>query len=251
MAGNVVGNRKGCGVVLEGNQILESFHELTEMEIKLLQLCLAGIYQVEAIDRNTYYEIDKIKYAEVFGLTEAAAYEAMTSACKTLMTRTLTIKSTLLGEDAPEKAKTIIHWVHSCRYNGETGKVELKWHDSILHLLCQFSAEEPYSKYHLDDVCKLKSIHAIRLYRLLNRWANLKYKIWAIEDFRYLMGFTEVEYKVFNNLRAKVIEPALEAINLYTNLTAEVDFKTKGMKKTHVIFTITKSTFGEKEVSVC
>lgn len=228
------------GVICEANQVVESYHQLNEMEIKLLQLCLADIYQVELIDRDRYYEIDRARYAEVFNLTESAAYEAMTSACKTLMTRTLTLKTKLIDPEASEASKTIIHWVHSVRYNTETSKVELKWHDSVLKLLCQFSAEVPYSKYYLDDVSKLKSIHAVRLYRLLNRWANLKTKTYTIDEFKNLMGFTEIEYQAFKNLRTKVVEPAVEAVNLYTNLTVDVDYKNQGTRKSHIVFYIGK-----------
>lgn len=232
----------GNGVICEANQIIESYHQLNETEIKLLQLCLAPIYQVEAIDRDKYYEVELDKYAEMYGLSKNAAYNTLVDACKTLMTRTITLKTTLLDSEAPEKSKTIVHWVHSCRYNSESSTVEIKWHDSILHLLCQFSKEIPYSKYCLDDVRKLKSIHAIRLYRILNRWANLKSKKYTIEEFKEVMGFNEMEYQTFKNLRSKVIDPAVEAINLYTNLFTSVSYKVSGNRKTHVIFTIAKKT---------
>jgi plasmid replication initiation protein len=240
--------RLGNGVICEANQIIESYHQLNETEIKLLQLCLAPIYQVEAIDRDKYYEVELDKYAEMYGLSKNAAYNTLVDACKTLMTRTITLKTTLLDSEAHEKSKTIIHWVHSCRYNSDTSSVEIKWHDSILHLLCQFGEEMPYSKYCLDDVRKLKSIHAIRLYRILNRWANLKTKKYTIEEFKEVMGFSEMEYQTFKNLRSKVIDPAIEAINLYTNLFTSVSFKTSGNRKTHVIFTIAKTNLKQEEV---
>ena len=227
-------------VVCEAHDIVESSHWLSEMEIKLLQLCLAGIYQVEEIDRDTFYEIDKKEYARIFNLTEDAAYHAMTEASKLLMTRTLTLKSTLLDPEQAESSRTVIHWVHSCRYNSETSKVELKWHDNIIGLLCQLGESTLYSKYNLEDVCKLKSINAIRLYRILNKWALAKTKTFDLKEYRRLMGFNEIEYTTFKHLNNQVIKPSLEAINLYTNLNAEVELKYTGRSVTGVTFNISK-----------
>lgn len=227
-------------VVCEAHDVVESSHYLTEMELKLLQLCLAEIYQVEEIDREKYYEIDKKEYARIFNLSEDAAYHAMVDASKLLMGRTLTLKSTLLDPEQPDRSRTVIHWVHSCRYNIDTAKVELRWHDSIIGLLCQLGESTLYSKYTLDDVCELKSINALRLYRILNKWALAKTKVFDLKEFRRLMGFNEKEYLIFKHLNAQVIKPCLEAINLYTNLTAEVELKYTGRTVTALIFTITK-----------
>ena len=227
-------------VVCEAHDIVDSTHFLTEMEIKLLQLCLAQIYQVEEIDENTYYEIDKKKYADIFRLSESAAYYAMVEACKTLMSRTLTLKSTLLDPEQPDKSRTIIHWVSSCRYNPETSSVELKWDSSVIDLLSQLGTDTPYSKYYLEDICELKSIHAIRLYRIVNKWALAKTKTFELNEFRRLMGLTELEHNLFKHLNSQVIKPAIEAINIYTNLTVEVEFIKVGKTVKSLKFTIAK-----------
>jgi plasmid replication initiation protein len=227
-------------LVCEAHEVIDSSHYLTESELKLIQLCLAGIYQAEPIEPDTFYTVDKKTYADLFNVSEEAAYRALVEASSLLMTRTITLKSTLLDPTQPKNSKTVIGWVEACRYNGETSKVELKWGKDILYLLAQFNSELPYSKYFLSDTCGLTNIHAIRLYRLANKWALAKTKTFEITEFRRLLGFLDGEYQQFKNLNQKVIKPSVEAINLYTDLKLSYTLQTIGRNVSKITFNIRK-----------
>jgi plasmid replication initiation protein len=227
-------------LVCEAHEVIDSSHYLTESELKLIQLCLAGIYQAEPVEPDTFYTIDKKTYSDLFNLTEEAAYQALVEASSLLMTRTITLKSTLLDPAQPKNSKTIINWVEACRYNGATSQVELKWGKDILYLLSQFNTDLPYSKYFLSDTCGLTNVHAIRLYRLANKWALAGTKTFEIAEFRRLLGFLEGEYQLFKNLNQKVIKPSVEAINLYTNLKLSYTLQSVGRNVAKITFKIKK-----------
>lgn len=211
-------------LVCEAHELVDSTHYLTNREIKLIQLCLANIYQVDAIDPEVFYEVDKQEYAKLYGMTDRAAYEALVEVSKTLQSRLILLKSTLLYPESPARSKTSIGWVSACRYNPETSKVELKWSKEIIRLIAKLGAETPYSKYYLHDVCELNTIHAIRLYRIVNKWAFARTKTFELDEFRRLMGLTAVEFAQFKHLNNQVIKPSMDAINSHTNLKVKVEF---------------------------
>ena len=227
-------------LVCEAHEIIDSSHYLTETEIKLIQLCLAGIYQAEPLCPDTFYTVDKKTYSNLFNVSEEAAYLALVEAAKLLMTRTITLKSTLLDPEQPEKSRTIINWVESCRYNGSTSQIELKWSKDIIYLLSQFSSELPYSKYFLTDTCGLTNLHAIRLYRLVNKWAFAGTKTFEIAELKRLLGFLEGEYPQFKHLNSKVLKPSIEAINMYTNLKLSYSLESVGRNIAKITFKIRK-----------
>ena len=227
-------------LVCEAHEIIDSSHYLTESELKLIQLCLAGIHQAEPISSDTFYTIDKKTYSNLFNISEEAAYQALVEACKLLMTRTVILKSSLLDPEQNERSRTVINWVSSCRYNPETSQVELKWSKDILSLLSQFSLDQHYSKYFLSDTCDLDKLHALRLYRVANKWAKAGTKTFEITEFKRLLGFLDGEYPQFKNLNQKVIKPSVQAINERTNLKLSYTLKYIGRNVSSITLSIRK-----------
>jgi len=231
-------------VICEGHEILDSYHKLHLGEIKLMQICLGKIFQKEAIDEDTYYEVDLQEYADWFNLDKHSAYQIMEQSARSLMTRTLTLKTSLLNPEAKASSKTIIHWVHSAIYDPETSKVLIKWHRDIIPFICIFGESKLYSGYNLQNTKQMKSVHSIRLYRILNKWKVARKVRLPIAEFKRLMGYSPEEYTRFNNLRDKVIEPALRDINMLSDLVVNVNYDSQGNKKTHIKFSIKTKEIG-------
>jgi len=159
-------------VVIEPHQLMDSTYSLETSELRFLQLAFANIYIKEGILEDKLYEVDIKQYEKEFNITHDAAYKALISAAKTIATRTLTLKSSLVDKNASKTAKDIIPWVHKIRYDAENGCIKLQWHKDLIPLFNNLGEDRLYSKYLLDNTKNMKSIHSIRLFRLLNKWKN-------------------------------------------------------------------------------
>lgn len=215
-------------VVCEAHEIIDSTYFLELSELRIIQLCLAKVFVKEGIQEDIWYPVDKKLYADTFNVTEETAYEALLQAAKQLMSRSITLKSCLLDETISEKSrsKTVIGWVSNIRYNNDTMQLELKWSSGLVKILNKLGLEYPYSKYYLDHSSGLKSLHAMRLYRLLNRYAYCHHASLELEEFLKLMGIglskEESAYSEFKYLNKYILKPAIENINSNTNLTVSV-----------------------------
>ena len=78
--------------------------------------------------------------------------------------------------------------------------------------------EKNFTKYRLANIVQLTSVYAVRLYELLICWLGqgLHNKEFDIDDFRRLMGVDD-KYSQFGQLKDRVITPALEQINEFTD----------------------------------
>jgi len=227
-------------LVCEAHEILHSTHCLPLSELRVVQLCLAKTYMKEGIQKDTWYPVDKKLYSQIFNISEEAAYMALLETVLNLKNRSIVLKSKLLDPTQPENSKTVIGWVDECRYNNDTLQLELKWTSAMASIINQLGTEYSYSKYYLEDVCKLKSIHSMRLYRILNTSAWRCGMKLTLEELRRLLGIEEeLTYLEFKKLNQHVIAPAVVAINELTNLTVEVIPVKLGRKISSLQFKVT------------
>lgn len=229
-------------VICEAHQVIDASHELSLSEIRLIQIFLANTFQGEVWDEEKFYKLDVSAYAKEYEITTDAAYNALLDACKLLMTRTITLKTKLLDNKASDSRKTVIHWVDRLEYNPTTSQVELRWHRDIVPLLSNLGADAHYSSYYFENTRLMSSLHSIRLFRLVNKWAKAgKLKLNLVE-FRRLMGLKDDSYPVFNDLKEDVVNPAVKDICKFTDLRITVEFLPlgRGKKKLDVQFNIGK-----------
>lgn len=205
-------------IVSESNQIIDASCELSLQEIRLLQLAITKIFRKELVTEDKMYHIPVDEYAKQFGLTHKTAYEGLLDAVTMLKTRQIVLKTKLIDSKASEKSKSMISWVDRVDYNPEKCTIELRWHRDMIPLLSNFSKETQYSKYYLENTCRMKSIHSIRLFRLMNKWrAAGKFKS-DIPELKRLLGLSVDNYEIYDNFRSKVLEKAIKEVNALTDL---------------------------------
>ena len=94
-----------------------------------------------------------------------------------------------------------------------------------------------FAKIDLVIIKGLKSKYAIILYELLKDYENVEIPEMDLKTFRKIFG-VEDKYKIFPNLKKRVIEPAINEINHNKNIDWEVSYallKT-GVKYTYIKF---------------
>ena len=106
------------------------------------------------------------------------------------------------------------------------------------------NSKKNFTKYRLANIVQLTSVYAVRLYELLICWLGqgLHNKEFDIDDFRRLMGVDD-KYSQFGQLKDRVITPALEQINEFTDHQIRVSYRKVGR-----VFRFIAFSFNAKDV---
>ncbi len=99
-----------------------------------------------------------------------------------------------------------------------------------------------YAKISLLISMRFSSKYALILYEIACDYRGLGKIPWMdLEHFRGLMGIEEGEYKRFNNLKSRVINPALKEINTKSDLLLKLEVKKEGKSISKIQFWIAQS----------
>lgn len=127
-------------------------------------------------------------------------------------------------------------WVITCRYNSEEKYVEITFHpDLILDLLL---LKNRYGKLEFSAARNFKKSYTHRIYELLQNYLYQKYRTISLESLKEKLDIEPTKYQRFTILKEKVLEPAIEEINKFTNLQVSYTPLRKGRKIGAVKFSI-------------
>ena len=216
--------------VTQSNRLIESAHTLSLNEKRLL---IAAISQIDprkpAPATGLAFEVHAAQFAEVFGIDEKHAYEALFDATRRLYNRDVGVyvKS--------GKVREHFRWVYHVKYHEGEGRVSLAFSPTLAPYLTDMQRE--FTTYQLRQVGKLKSFYAMRLYELLVQFRKTGERTIDIARFRDTMDLRD-KYTDVKNLRVRVIEPAIADINAQTNLVVAWQVKRIGRKVVGLSFII-------------
>ena len=98
-----------------------------------------------------------------------------------------------------------------------------------------------FAKIDLIIIRGLKSKYSIILYELLKDYENVEIPEMDLDKFREIFGVKN-KYKIFQDLKKRVLDPAIKELNSNPNIDWNISYKLKklGPKYTHIKFTKTK-----------
>jgi len=199
------------GRVTKANALIRASYRLKLEEQRLILACLVQIDTRQAVpDKLTVYALD---YARQFGLGQKSAYSQLKAVAEQLYARELTLQ-------APRRLRrSHIRWVQQIDYFDGEGRVDLYFSDRIKAYLGQLHGD--FSSYRIDHVADLTCVYALRLYEMLIQWSDIRrtldISLGDLRDRLQLGG----RYPAFDNLRRRVIEPALYDLNAHSNLLVQ------------------------------
>jgi plasmid replication initiation protein len=106
--------------------------------------------------------------------------------------------------------------------------VEVCIHPEMKPLLLQL--KEKFTSYDIENIIKLKSNYTLRIYEHLKQYERIGRRQLDIDYLKRIFEIT-TEYPLFANFYQKIIEPAREDINHYTDLTITKIGKVKRGRK--------------------
>lgn len=224
--------------IVKANVLIEATYRLSLNEQRILLAFISKLdSRVDAPPPPENFTLHASEFAAMFELDPHLAYEAMRDGAETLFNRAVVVDNPYAAR--PEVSRLRTRWISSIEYVVQLGAIELSFATKILPYLTQLARE--FTIYLLPSVAKMTSVHAVRLYELLVQWRGTGSREIEIGWIRERFGLTG-QYQGIDDLKKRVITPAVKQINDHSDLWVKWTQKKRGRTVVALVF-----TFGTKE----
>lgn len=216
-------------VVMRNELIQKSRYSLSLLEQKVVLFMVSKITPYD--EPHTEYPFSFQEFEAVCNLNKDGGKDKIrvSETLKSLKTKVVEIKLS-------EKSRVITSWFNDAVIDDETQTVKISFSKYLTPYL--YNLQTFYTQFCLENALAMESKYGIRLYEYLRSIKNKGYKqVIPLEEVRERCGITN-KYENYKDLRKRVLEPALEDINTYSDL--EVSYKEikSGRKVVELEFTI-------------
>jgi plasmid replication initiation protein len=198
-------------LVTKANALIEASYRLTVAEQKII-LLLASKVQPEDEDFKEY-TFAIVDFMSLLGIKNKGKYKEVQETTKKLMQKTFEFRT--------GNILTQIAWLSGAQYHEGEGKVTLVFHRWLRPFLLQLKKE--FTRYRLENVIQLRSVYSIRIYELLKQYEGLKYREFEIDTLRQMLGLTETEYRLYADLKRRIIIIAQKELAQKTDISFEFE----------------------------
>ena len=213
--------------VTKSNDLIEAGYKLTLNEQRILLMVIARIDSRKPLHKGHYFRISALDFAETFGIEPKHAYEALKDATNRLFEREIRFY------DRNNRVRERCRWVFHVKYFDSKGSTELGFSPNVIPRLTLLSKR--FTSYELEHVRRLDSSYSIRLYELLKQFAKTGERTITLDVFKQRLDLVD-KYNDFRALRRRIIQPAVDEINAYTDIEVEWDTVRKGRKVVGLMF---------------
>ena len=233
-------------LIVKDNALIQASYTLDTVEQRLILLAIAEARQTgHGITENSLLEVHASSYINTFNVEKHTAYTVLRDASKSLFDRYVTYHDVnpKTGKDRSFHCR----WVDKIGYEAQSGIVFLRFTQDIVPLITRL--EENFTKYELEQVSRLTSSYAIRLYELLIQWRSAgKTPVFDLSIFRQQLGVEPHQYKTMSNFKTYVLDFALSQINEFTDITAKYEQHKKGRSISGFSFTFKQKKTSNKQI---
>lgn len=210
-------SKKGITLIKKANDLIEARYMFDIWETRFFLSVLSKIHR-----DDSDFKVYRIKYKDViktFGLKSNSSYDYLRQAAKNIMDRKVAISYEVGGV----VRETLYHIIRKVDYmkEGESGRriesheyIDVTVEQEMKPLLLQL--QKNFTAYDLRNVVRL-GVYPIRIYELLKQYETIGKRTITIEDIKKMFELKH-EYPRFSNFYQKVIKPAIEEINDFTDL---------------------------------
>jgi plasmid replication initiation protein len=181
---------------------------MSVQEAKLIRIAITQV-----VKQDTEFKTYTVRVSELANFLEISGsnlYRDIKGICESLMKRLLYI-----GTGDPKHPWKMAHWVSSAEYDGQ-GNITLRLSDELKPYIL---ALEEYNKYKLENVLKMRSFYAIRIYELLkvDEYKGNEYMEFSIFELRKILECEETLTRI-SDFKSKVIDRSVAEINQKTDM---------------------------------
>jgi plasmid replication initiation protein len=197
-------------LVTKSNMLIEANYKLGVVEQKII-LCLASNIQPNDSDFKTY-TLPVKEFNKLLGLKGTPKYSELRQTTKELMQKVFEIRI--------NRKVVQVAWLSYVAYNELEGTIDIRFDPFLRPYLLELKSH--FTSYKLENVVKLKSSYAIRIYELLKQYEKLQERTFLLSDLRKMLGAEEI-YPAYGNFKQRVLVPAQKELKKKTDIHFEID----------------------------
>jgi plasmid replication initiation protein len=207
-----VNTQKETQWISMSNALTRAGHGLTLGEKRIMSAALAQLdsKRKPLRDERRTFRLNALDYAAAFGVSTDTAYTQLKEASKKLRGRYISFHDPAFIRKGKPLKTTQMNWIGSITYHDGQGWVELTFNPDLLpHVM---GLTKNFSSYQLEQASALRSVYSWKLLELLTRFQSTGWAHYSIEDFCASMEATEKQQSDFNNIKRRIIEPAIKEL---------------------------------------
>jgi len=214
-------------IVIKDNTLINSSYSLNLTEQRLILFCVcksneSGIKITEK-DNITIYVKD---FIAMFGVDKTSGYRDLKNACDSILNRKFSYD--YIDEYGLERTRKS-NWLQHADYAKNEAVIDIKFTESLIPFIGYLEERINYTSYFIDDVAKMTSVYAIRLYELIIAWKSTrKTPLIRLEELREKLGILPNEYKAMCDFKKRVFDIAISQINEHSNICIVANQHKKG-----------------------
>lgn len=213
--------------IKQSNNLCEARYKLTKYEQRMV---IAICSQID--DRKDELPIIKVKVTDLANFCEfdkTKKYTMVKTTARTLRSRTLEYKM-------PNGDWYITGWINSAFYNSKDGTITFTFDERLKPEL--LNLKSAYLLTPTEPLMKFDRDYSVRLYFILKKMLKIKDFEYSLDYFRDRFQLGK-GYKLFANLKNKVLEPALDEINEKSDISVWHEYIKEGRAHTKIHFIVT------------
>src|SRR5665811_1360411 len=152
-------------VVCKSNNLTKASFSMTLNQKRIVLACIAQIKDPRLeITRDDEFIITAPHFSTLFDISLKHAYDQLKEATESLQKEVVVIHNPDI--DDPKLSRIVTNWFSIAKYYDGEGRVVVKFNEAIIPYISNLK-NGCFTQYRINQITKLKSVYAIRLYEIL------------------------------------------------------------------------------------
>lgn len=223
--------------VVKANELIQQrTHLLSVQEQKII---LFLISQLKPDQKEFEYQIfDIIDFCDACGIDNSAGknYADLRKSIQTLSDKSMWV----IGKETD----TLMRWISNAKIEKGQGKIEIRFDEEMKPFLLEL--KNRYTQFDLIYTLTMRSKYSVRLYEILKSYEKTGEPVQlSLDRFQQLIGS---EYSRWQDIKRRIVEPAIKEINEVGDLRVLYTTKKKGKAIVGITFSVIPKRGFEQEV---
>lgn len=216
--------------VVKSNKIIQnSRFSLSAQQQKVILYIVSKIKPTDTTLNEQEFSI--VEFCDICGISKKGdIYRLLRNQIKDISDKSIWVEIT--------KGKyKLLRWIETPQIDINSGTIKIKLNDDMTPYLLQL--KEQFTIYELINILNFKCKYSIRLYEYLKSIQYDKTTPYTTTlDIDTFQKAVDSSYKDFKDFNSRVLKPAEQEINLFSDIFFEYSFIYKGRKVTHIEITV-------------
>lgn len=219
---------------------------LSEKRVLMFAVAKLDSFKSDGGTPSGKIRLSATEYAELYGVDTDTAYTQLQSCGESIIK-----KQVCWYEETPKGIKKIqINWLGKAEYIKGEGVVNLWFTPQIQPYLVQLlKLGRGFTTYQLHQASALRSLYSWRLLELLTQYKSTGWRQISVDEFAETMEATVKQRENFNNIKRRIIEPAIKELQEKDGWKIEWSQIKTGRKVTALRFEFKRDPQGQLDLT--